>query len=101
MKKIINFNIHKKGVNIMGRYLLESPYTKEECLKELDEVMKVGRNVLNKFYWGCSKGDHTGYAIVDTEDELKALNIIPGFIRNKAKAIEVQQFTPEQIKSFY
>ena len=85
----------------MRRYLLESPHTKEECLKELDEVMQVGRHVLNKFYWGCSQGDHTGYALVDADNESKALNVVPGFIRNKAKAIEVQQFTPEQIKSFH
>lgn len=85
----------------MRRYMLESPHTKEECLKELEGIMSEGRNVLDKFYWGCSQGDHTGYAIVDADDELKALNLVPGFIRNKAKAIEVQQFTPEQIKSLH
>lgn len=91
----------KKEVSQMRRYLLESPHTKEECLRELDEVMGEGRNVLNKFYWGCSKGDHTGYAIVDADSESNALNLVPGFIRNKAKAIEIEQFTPEQIKSFH
>lgn len=85
----------------MRRYLLESPHTKEECMRELDEVMEEGKNVLNKFYWGCSQGDHTGYAIVDAETQASALKLVPGFIRNKAKAIEVQQFTPEQIKSFH
>lgn len=85
----------------MKRYLLESPHTKDECLRELDEIMKEGTEVLNKFYWGCAKGDHTGYALVDADAESQALNIVPNFIRNKAKAIEVAQLTPEQIKSFH
>lgn len=32
------------------KYLLETPHTKEECLKELDEILAEGRDVLNKFY---------------------------------------------------
>jgi hypothetical protein len=84
----------------MRRYLLETPHTKEECLRELDEVLAEGKNVLNKFYWGCSSGDHTGYAIVDADGEKEVWNMVPQFIRNKAKIVEVSQFTPEQIRSF-
>jgi len=33
--------------------------SKEECLKELDEILAEGKDVLNRFYRGCGKGDHT------------------------------------------
>lgn len=83
------------------KYLIESPHTKEECLREMDEVLAKGRDTLNKFYWGCSKGDHTGYAIVDARNEDEARNIIPSFTREKAKVVEIAQFSPDQIRSFH
>ena len=83
------------------KYLLETPHTKEECLRELDEVLAEGKNVLNKFYWGCSTGDHTGYAIVDAENESEVRKLAPGFLRSKARIVELSKFTAEQIRSFH
>lgn len=83
------------------KYLIETPHTKEECLKELDGILAEGRDVLNKFYWGCGTGDHTGYAIVDGANEADVRKLVPGFIRNKAKIVEISQFSPEQIRSFH
>ncbi len=83
------------------KYLLETPHTKEECLRELDGLLAKGPDVLDKFYWGCTKGDHTGYALVDAKNESDAKNLIPDFLREKARIIELSKFTPEQIKSFH
>ena len=83
------------------RYLLETPHTKEECLRELDEVLAEGKDVLNKFYWGCGTGDHTGYAIVDAENESEVKRLVPGFLRSQARIVELSKFTPEQIRSFH
>lgn len=83
------------------RYLLETPHTKDECLRELDEVLSKGSDVLDKFYWGCSKGDHTGYAMVDAKNESDVKKLIPDFIRGKAKIIELTKFTPDQIRSLH
>ncbi|MBI3399557.1 MAG: hypothetical protein HY026_10090 [Deltaproteobacteria bacterium] len=83
------------------RYLLESPHTKEECLRELDEVLAEGQNVLNKFNWGCVAGEHAGYAIVEADGESEVLNMVPSFLRKKARIIKVEKFTPEQIRSFH
>lgn len=85
----------------MARYIVESPHTKEECLKALDEILAEGPAVLNKFDWGCQAGDHTGYALVDAEGESEVRNMIPGFLRNKARIVKVGKFTPEQIRSFH
>ncbi len=85
----------------MTRFIIESPHTKEECLKALDETLAEGPAILNKFDWGCGSGDHTGYAIVDAEDESTVKSMIPGFLRYKAKIVQVGKFTPEQIKSYH
>ncbi len=83
------------------KYLLETPHTKEECLKELDEILAEGKDVLNRFYWGCGKGDHTGYALIDAMSETEVKNLVPGFLRTKAKVVELAKFTPEEIRSFH
>ena len=85
----------------MERYIIESPHTKEECLRALDEVLAEGPAVLNKFDWGCQAGDHTGYAVVDAENETNVRKLIPTFLRNKTRIIKVGKFTPEQIRSFH
>jgi hypothetical protein len=82
-------------------YLVESPHTKEECLEALDKQLALGPDVLKKTFYGCAKGDHTGYAIVDAKDKDEALKIVPSFLVNKARIVEVGQFTPEMIRSFH
>lgn len=85
----------------MERYVIESPHSKDECLKALDEMLTEGPSVLSKFDWGCTAGDHTGYAIIDASDEIEAKNLVPRFIRSKARVVKVGKFTPEQIRSFH
>ncbi len=84
----------------MARYMIESPHEPEECLRALDEELEKG--VLDKFEFGCKAGDHTGYALVDSNTRNEALNkYVPSFIQDKARIIEVGKFTPEMIKSFH
>ena len=85
----------------MKKYLIESPHTKEECLRALDEQLAKGPEVLNQFYYGCKAGDHTAYGLVDVRDEKEARSLVPGFLLNKARIVEVGIFTPEVIKSFH
>ncbi len=86
----------------MARYMIESPHTPEECLRVLDEELARGKEILDKIEFGCKAGDHTGYALVDSNTKNEALNkYVPNFIQNKARVIEVGKFTPEMIKSFH
>lgn len=83
------------------KYLIESPHTKQECLRELDEISAKGQKTLGQFYWGCGQGDHTGYAIVDARNESDAKNLVPDFARDKAKVVELHQFSPDEIRSMH
>ncbi|HYA89005.1 MAG TPA: hypothetical protein VEI57_18355 [Nitrospirota bacterium] len=85
----------------MKKYLIESPHTKEECLRALDEVLAKGPEILKKFNYGCVAGDHTGYALVDVRDEKEARDLVPSFLLGKARIIEVAPFTPEVIRSLH
>lgn len=85
----------------MARYLIESPHTKEECLRALDEILVRGPGALAKYDFGCMSGDHTGYVIVEAGSESEAKESVPTFLRGKARCVKLDKFTPEQIKSFH
>jgi len=82
-------------------YMIETPHTAEECLRALDEQLAKGPEILKKFYYGCKAGDHTGYAIVEAKNEMDARKLVPSFLINKARFVEVGLFTPEVIKSLH
>jgi hypothetical protein len=85
----------------MKKYMIEAPHTEAECLRALDEQLAKGPEILKKFNWGCMAGDHTGYAIVDVKDEKEARNLVPSFLLDKARIIEVSVLTPDVIRSFH
>ncbi len=83
------------------RYMIATPHTPQECLRALDEQLAKGPDVLKKFSYGCKAGDHTGYAIVEVKDSKEARDLVPGFLLNKARIVEVDIFTPEVIRSLH
>jgi len=87
----------------MATFHLESPHTDAECLRALDEISAGARgpDLLKKMYFGCMSGVHTGWAVVDADNEDAALALLPAFLRSRAKAVKVGLFTPEQIKGFH
>lgn len=85
----------------MDKYFIESKHTPEECLRALDEILAKGSDHLARVEWGCMAGDHTGYSIVEARSEADALEGVPAFLRGKARAVKLNKFTPEQIRSFH
>jgi hypothetical protein len=85
----------------VAKYMIESPHTKEDCLRALDEIVAQDPRFLQKFDFGCMAGVHTGWAIVDAGSESAARNMLPSFLRAKARVTGLNKFTPEQIKSFH
>lgn len=82
----------------MQKFMIISPHTHEECTMVIKQSLAIG--YLTHFFWGCKSGDHTGYAMIDAENEQEALYSIPTVIRNKGKAIGVIQFDPEKVKNW-
>lgn len=85
----------------MSTYLIKTPHTVENCLMALDAEAEKGREILGKFYYGCKEGDHTGYAVIDSNDKSDVWKLVPDLLRKDAKVIRVDKFTPEMIKSLH
>ena len=83
----------------MDRYLVESNHTKEDCLHVLDLI--VAHGYITHFDWGCDAGVHTGWVIVEAENEDQALLSVPNAIRKHARAVKLVKFNPEMIQSFH
>ncbi|WP_406660933.1 hypothetical protein V7O66_14000 [Methanolobus sp. ZRKC3] len=85
----------------MTKYLVESPHTSEGCLKALDEMLAMGPDVLAQYDFGCMVDVHTGWVILDAENEAEALKIVPESLRSEARAIALNKFTPEEIAAYH
>jgi hypothetical protein len=87
-----------KGSSEMADYLIESTHTPEECLTELDTIVREDPKVLDRFEFGCLSGEHRGVAIVQAENETRALGLVPATIRSRTRVIPLTRFTPERIR---
>jgi hypothetical protein len=85
----------------MARYLVELPHTKEDCLEALDSVVAFSHSLLERIDWGCGENVHTGWLVMEAQDEATAKMMLPTNIRARAKATQLVKFTPEQVMSFH
>ena len=83
----------------MERYLIETPHTGENCLALVDEIQAQG--YLHNFDWGCRAGVHTGWAIVDAENETQARMFVPPLIRQYARVTRLNKFSAEEIAQLH
>jgi hypothetical protein len=81
----------------MERYLVESTHTTEDCHHVVEQFIIYG-HILN-FDWGCQVGVHSGWAIVEAENESMARLSVPARLRATARAIRLCKFTPELIEA--
>ena len=85
----------------MARYLLTCPHTPEDCVPDLDSILGHSQELLNRFEWGCTDGEHVGWAIVEAGNESVARMLLPVSIRQKASVRQVTKFTPQDIKNLH
>jgi len=78
-------------------YLVISPHTAEQCLEALDHLVDTGQ--LARWEFGCKHGDHTGYARVQASSPEKVLSMVPEAERASARAIALDTFTADQIRT--
>lgn len=83
----------------MDRYLIETPHTDEECLGLLEQILAAG--YLHNFDWGCTDGDHTGWAIVEAENLEQAKLAVPTMVRAKARVVRLNKFTDEDVQRLH
>ena len=74
----------------MDRFLIESHHSVEDCKRIVKMIYALG--YLNNFDWGCKSGVHTGWAVIEAENEAQALWTVPILVRNKARAVKLEKF---------
>jgi hypothetical protein len=75
----------------MERYLIETPHSAKDCKMLIDQVYAMG--YLHNFDWGCMDGVHSGWAIIEAENESQARLAVPSFVRHKARVIKLYKYT--------
>jgi hypothetical protein len=85
----------------MPRYIIEDTHSVEDCLKVLDAFMHAGAHYLTNAEWGCEAGDHTAWIVIEAGSDEEARHLIPPIIRNRARLVRLNRFTPEQIRGFH
>jgi hypothetical protein len=80
----------------MNRYLVESEHTDEDCHHVVEQFVFFG--YIMHFDWGCNAGVHSCWAIVEAHNEQEALLSVPAMLRGKARAIQLNKFTPDMMQ---
>jgi hypothetical protein len=83
----------------MERYLIETPHTAENCLELLEEINAQG--YLTHFDWGCQAGVHTGWAIIEAENEAEARLVVPPLVRKNAVVVQLNKFDNEDVTALH
>ncbi len=85
----------------MARYLIETHHTPEQCLADLDTVLEQAPGLLQRLEWGCSKGVHMGWTVLEASSAEEAARQVPSVMRDRTRVVEIQRFTPEEIRGFH
>jgi hypothetical protein len=83
----------------MDRFLIISPHTAKNCADTLKQVLYTG--FITHFDWGCADGEHTGWAIIEAKDAKEAALVVPPSQRSTTRAIQLNKFSPEEIKGMH
>lgn len=74
----------------MERYLIESPHSAADCGRAIKELHTAG--FLHNFEWGCKDSDHTAWAIIEAVNREHAKQIVPWFLRDRARIVKLVKF---------
>ncbi|MFN3492421.1 MAG: hypothetical protein ACK40V_09405 [Anaerolineales bacterium] len=74
----------------MQKYIIESPHTAENCGQLIKDLHAAG--YLHHFEWGCKDNDHTAWAIIEAEDLEHAKQVVPWYVREKARVVKLVKF---------
>ncbi len=87
----------------MPRYLIEASHepTPADCLRMLDAFLRAGAHYLTNAEWGCLAGEHCAWIIVEAANDADARLRVPPVIRNAARLIKLNKFTPEEIRALH
>jgi hypothetical protein len=84
----------------MPRYLIEINHEDdyEGCVKALDALLRLGSHLVSQAEFGCRAGVHSGWLIADVPTREDAVAIVPPQLRSASRVVELQRWTPDEIR---
>jgi len=83
----------------MPKYQIVMPHDPAQCIEALEEVLNHDPDFHSQVVYGCHFGDDTGYALIEASNEEEARSKIPKTLHRRARVVEVEHFSPEEIRS--
>ena len=83
-----------------ARFLIEVPHevTTLECLRAIEAVLKSGNHFLTHADWGCKDGEHKAWFTAEAENKDEARTIVPPAFRSKAKIVQLNTFSLDEVE---
>jgi len=87
----------------MARFLIEVPHDGDVggCAEVVETFLKTGSHFLTNADWGCLDGEHKAWLVVDVGDKDEARCILPPAFRPKARIVELNKFSLDEIGKIY
>jgi len=76
----------------MDRFLIETSHREQDCVNLVQVLHAQG--CLRDFDWGCASGVHTGWAILEADNEAQARLVVPPPVRAQARVVKVSEWDP-------
>ena len=85
----------------MPRYLIQQSHDPSllGCQRVFEALAAKGSHFLAYADWGCEVGVHTGWLIVEAEDDADARRMVPPVIRKTASVVRLNRATPERFQA--
>jgi len=83
----------------MPRFMVEIRHDPGRCLHTFDEMVDFDRRLLLLSSFGCTSGDHRGWAFVDRPTEREVEAMIPFPLRTRSTITQVIRLGPRLICS--
>jgi hypothetical protein len=83
----------------MAKFQIVTPHHEAECIQAIDEMLTHDAELLSHIAYGCHFGDHTGYGVIEAVDEAEARSRLPQSVGKWARVVEVEHFSPEEIRA--
>ena len=84
-----------------SRFQVIVSHTPEQCLSQLDKISAKGSDILNKFEWGCKSGNHTGYALIEADNDAAVKSMLPMEIQSDLRIVKVDKFTQADLQAIH
>jgi hypothetical protein len=83
----------------MARFFIEVEHEPEKiaCAQAIKTLFNTGSHFLTHADFGCKDGEHKAWIIVEVENKETAKAILPADARSKAKIIQLNKFSMEEI----